>query len=82
MNREYYLLAPFHLHNIHIMVVNSATKIKISTCFMVANKIVIRDSVSISINGLLKYVGDKIKKEAYFNMMIKCIAIQLPQISV
>ena len=49
---------------------------------MVANKIVIRDSVSISINGLLKYVGDKIKKETYFNMMIKCIAIQLPQISV
>ena len=41
---------------------------------MVANKIVIRDYVSISTNGLLKSVGDKIKRETYFNIIIKCIA--------
>lgn len=41
---------------------------------MVANKIVIRDYVSISTKGLLKSVGDKIKKETYFNIMIKCLA--------
>ena len=38
---------------------------------MVANKIVIRDYVSISTKGLLKYVGDNIKK---LISMIKCIA--------
>merc|ERR1719412_3235179 len=70
MNREYYLLAPFNLHYTHCGC-QISIKIKISKCFMVANKIVIRDSVSISTNGLLKYVGDKIKR---LISMIKCIA--------